>query len=685
MKTQIIISGMHRSGTSICGGLLNILGIGSGKDSEMVPSNFDNPKSFFERNDVLHLNEKILLDHNSTWDFPNELCFKEIKAEKYSQETKKIYNYLNKEYDTWFIKDPRFCLTYKCWSNVLENKLDIIVVRDPVEVSFSLHKRNQLNIYHNLALYKLYYHKLFQNNFNQKKTIFIYFNELIIEPLKVTKKIYEFLVKNNVLNLKFPEEEKIKQCVEFKISKNFNFNQEKIFNRNVVKIFQKSLDQIEKFNVGFDMRDFYFMDNKNLKLYKHINSIEKEKNLILNSRSFKVTKPLRLIGHHFQKKKKIKTTIDDPQRTKLGQIKSLKNYDTSVLNDYITCCIPTFNAGLDFKYVLQSIRNQKCNLKDIIILDSGSVDETLEIAKRYNCKIFKIKNKDFTHSYSRNLLLNYSKTNIIYFTVQDAIISNDNMLFKMHCSLSLFNLSAISDYQTPRSNADQYSYLTNIIHNNHFYNFPENKLKIFEKDDLENYTLNEIREMSSLDNVSTMYNKAHLLNLSFKGKFSEDIKMGIDLLNSGFKVAKSKFGPVIHSHSRIPEYTLKRVFIEQKSSKTIFGLNKKKNVIKQNYFVFNYKIAIFILCSILRIKKLDLKILNNLETRKKISFSVIFKFLFFYFSRMRYLMNYSNTKADQKTKAIVIAEILAMQLYKDLDSFFFKDIKELFKKLTKGV
>lgn len=48
-------------------------------------------------------------------------------------------------------------------------------------------------------------------------------------------------------------------------------------------------------------------------------------------------------------------------------------------------------------------------------------------------------------------------------------------------------------------------------------------------------------------------------------------------------------------------------------------------------------------------------------------------------------MNYSNTKADQKTKAIVIAEILAMQLYKDLDSFFFKDIKELFKKLTKGV
>ena len=59
-------------------------------------------------------------------------------------------------------------------------------------------------------------------------------------------------------------------------------------------------------------------------------------------------------------------------------------------NSLVTFIIPTLNSGRVLDPCLRSIRNQKYDRKKItiLILDGGSTDDTLKIAKSYHCHIF---------------------------------------------------------------------------------------------------------------------------------------------------------------------------------------------------------------------------------------------------------------------------------------------------------
>ena len=88
--------------------------------------------------------------------------------------------------------------------------------------------------------------------------------------------------------------------------------------------------------------------------------------------------------------------------------------------------ILTFNSSKYLNYCLNSVKD----FNEILILDGGSKDETLNIAKKYNCKIlkqpkeFKFKNnkiKDF--SKLRNYILKLSKYNLVLFLDSDEFLT----------------------------------------------------------------------------------------------------------------------------------------------------------------------------------------------------------------------------------------------------------------------
>jgi hypothetical protein len=184
MSKQILVMGMHRSGTSMVSRILNLMGCYySSEDQVMLPTEV-NPKGFWERKDVMNLNDKILNDHHATWDDPYKLKDIKINNLLYSKDIKNII-YKLEPHRPWFIKDPRFCLTYSCWANELEHNLNIVVLRNPLAVSISLFKRNKISYLSGLALWDFYTDRLIKN-LDKKKPYFVFmmvFYKILTKPL----------------------------------------------------------------------------------------------------------------------------------------------------------------------------------------------------------------------------------------------------------------------------------------------------------------------------------------------------------------------------------------------------------------------------------------------------------------------------------------------------------------------
>ena len=68
LQKDVIILGMHRSGTSMVSGLLTNLGVDLGEDA--LGPLISNPRGHFEDGDFLGLNNAILAAAGGTWDDP---------------------------------------------------------------------------------------------------------------------------------------------------------------------------------------------------------------------------------------------------------------------------------------------------------------------------------------------------------------------------------------------------------------------------------------------------------------------------------------------------------------------------------------------------------------------------------------------------------------------------------------
>ena len=87
-------------------------------------------------------------------------------------------------------------------------------MRNPFEISLSLFKRDNLNIYHNLVLTDFYLHSFFSSNFDKKKTKVINFDDLINKTESVIFDLYNFLKENNYKNIILPDKQKLNSILK---------------------------------------------------------------------------------------------------------------------------------------------------------------------------------------------------------------------------------------------------------------------------------------------------------------------------------------------------------------------------------------------------------------------------------------------------------------------------------------
>lgn len=110
----------------------------------------------------------------------------------------------------------------------------------------------------------------------------------------------------------------------------------------------------------------------------------------------------------------------------------------------LTVVIPTRNEEVDLPRTLNSLNKLKA---DILVIDSGSTDNTVQIAKSLNAKVFHHSFKSFSDI--RNFGNNMAKTNWILALEADVVVSNK---LAQEIKETLGSTTGYNAYFIPRQN-----------------------------------------------------------------------------------------------------------------------------------------------------------------------------------------------------------------------------------------
>lgn len=97
----------------------------------------------------------------------------------------------------------------------------------------------------------------------------------------------------------------------------------------------------------------------------------------------------------------------------------------------ISIVIRTYNEEKYLGELLKAINTQESSEIEVVLVDSGSTDNTLSIAKDYDCKIIKIAKSDFTFGYSLNVGCNAALGEVLVFISGHCIPRNSKWLVNL--------------------------------------------------------------------------------------------------------------------------------------------------------------------------------------------------------------------------------------------------------------
>jgi hypothetical protein len=162
----VLVLGMHRSGTSALAGALEAMGFDVGPGDDLMPADIGNPEGYFELLSVVQANDELLAHFGGRWDSPPEFSPNWTTdsvaldfVQRFRADIRELF-----ASDRYLLKDPRISLLLPLWRQITNDEgCAVVIVRDPIEVAASLHRRNQLPTLTGLALWATYNRATFRD------------------------------------------------------------------------------------------------------------------------------------------------------------------------------------------------------------------------------------------------------------------------------------------------------------------------------------------------------------------------------------------------------------------------------------------------------------------------------------------------------------------------------------------
>lgn len=212
---QYLVLGMHRSGTSAVVRLLNLMGCHVGPEDMLLGTNQDNPVGYWERMDVLTLNQKILAAFGACAYRVGHLE-PEVLASRALPELEGMGRRILERLEPhrpWVAKDPRMCLTLPFWKKLLAAPICVLVYRSPLQVARSLETREGLPTPYAIALWEKYNLSALEHARGLPRTL-ISHRELMERPFQTAASLHRDLLALGAEWLRMPTKEVIEASID---------------------------------------------------------------------------------------------------------------------------------------------------------------------------------------------------------------------------------------------------------------------------------------------------------------------------------------------------------------------------------------------------------------------------------------------------------------------------------------
>ncbi len=240
---------------------------------------------------------------------------------------------------------------------------------------------------------------------------------------------------------------------------------------------------------------------------------------------------------------------------------------------HVSVLLLTRNGAATLPRVLAAVRSQEAPFPfEVVAVDSGSEDGTVELLRSQADRLIEIRAKDFDHGTTRNVGVEACLAPLVVLLVQDAEpASADWLAMLVEPLLASDPLAGAYARQVPRPDASPVvrAYLSQYSATGP----APRRQSIAGRAEFDALTPGERLAACTFDNVCSCIRREVWERYPFKATpIAEDLEWAREVMLAGYDLAYVPDAAVVHSHDRSAGYELRRTYLVHQQLRRLFGL-----------------------------------------------------------------------------------------------------------------
>jgi GT2 family glycosyltransferase len=259
----------------------------------------------------------------------------------------------------------------------------------------------------------------------------------------------------------------------------------------------------------------------------------------------------------------------EPRVVARGQVQWLGQESSGRL---LSVLLPVKDGAAKLRELLPRLLGQRSrDLMEIIAVDSGSGDDTVEVLRRFHATVVAIDPGSFNHGLTRNLAAGYAQGSVLVFLNQGALPADDDWLANLVAPLDNDpQVAGVCSRVLPRPDADLLTRRDGLREPSAS---PERSVRaITNQEEYRALPPDKLRSLIRFHTVGAAIRAQVFRRLPFRDvDFAEDLIWGRDVLEAGFKIQHEPSAVVLHSHNYSCLDILRRNFDDGRGNRDIVG------------------------------------------------------------------------------------------------------------------